>query len=56
VFVIRTELLVKFQLTCFERDSGYSLNYTNVPFAHPHSLDLCYIIKVADTPTITCRV
>jgi hypothetical protein len=29
MFVIRTELLVQFKLICFERDSGYSLNYTD---------------------------
>jgi len=56
MFVIRTELLVEFQLNCFERDSGYSLNYTDVPFEHHHSLYLCYWLGVVDTFTIACKV
>jgi len=56
MFVLRTELLVEFQLTCFVRDSGYFLNYTDVPFAHHHSLYLCYWIKVSNTFTIACKV
>jgi len=47
---------VEFQLTSFERDSGYSLNYTDVLFAHHHSLFLYYGIKVSETFTIACKV